>query len=53
VTTLIEVVVTNMILLCNYHKVINGGEIEQQEKKYHSAFCWYFGPSADPDGKQA
>jgi len=32
-TTLIRVVVTNMFLLCSYHKVINGGNGEQQEKK--------------------
>jgi hypothetical protein len=54
-TTLIGVVVTNTFLLCTYHKVIkviNGGNGEQQEKKYHSVIFWYFGPSADPDGKK-
>ena len=32
-TTLIGIVVTNLFLLCNYHKVINVGNSEQQEKK--------------------
>jgi len=32
-TTLIGIVVTNSFLLCNYHKVINVGSSEQQEKK--------------------
>jgi hypothetical protein len=32
-TMLIGVVVTDMLLLCNYHKVINGVNSEQQEKK--------------------
>jgi hypothetical protein len=51
-TALIGVVVTNTFLLCNNHKVKNGGNSEQQEKKYHSVIFWYFGPSADPDGKK-
>jgi hypothetical protein len=32
-TTLIGVTVTDTFLLCNYHKVINSGKSEQQEKK--------------------
>jgi len=32
-TTLIGITVTDAFLLCNYHKVINGGASENQEKK--------------------
>jgi len=36
-TTLVGVVVTNTFLLCTYHKVINGGNGEQQEKTQQSS----------------
>jgi hypothetical protein len=32
-TTLIGIVATNKFFLCTYHKVINGGNVEKQEKR--------------------
>ena len=52
-TTLIGITVTDAFLLCNYHKVINTGLGESQEKNDDSVLCRNFGPSTDPDDNQA